>query len=122
LPLPNDHANFASNHAVMTAERTPHMHKFSATTVLFLAGALVAPQPASAQQPCNPVIDGTYCAENMSRQRVPPPNRPNLSSGSVHSIGTDLAVGYDNPGSFGTITFRGSGEACVGLLFRSSCR
>src|SRR4051812_39355548 len=97
---------------------------FRATIILLTLTAALAVSPAAAQQPCNPVIDGTYCAENMSRVRVDDRNRVNdLSSSAVRGLGTDLAVGYDNnPATFGTITFRGTGDRCVGLLFRSSCK
>jgi hypothetical protein len=92
--------------------------------IALVIASVAAPLPAAAQQPCNPVIDGTYCAENMSRTRVNDRSRVNdLSSSAVRSIGTDLAVGFpDTPASLGTITFRGTGERCAGLLFRSSCK
>jgi hypothetical protein len=94
--------------------------------MLIVAAALAAltASPAAAQQPCNPVIDGTYCAENMSRSPGNNSRRVNdLSASAVRSIGSDLAVGFsDTPASLGTITFRGTGERCAGLLFRSSCK
>lgn len=98
---------------------------------LFLAVAVVGGLAGSVsvvaqQQPCNPIVDGTYCAEQMPR------NRTSSQSGSsgggyatpMRSIGTDLSLGADNVGSpatIGAITFRGGGEKCVGLLFRGRC-
>ena len=83
-------------------------------TALFLM--LGAPALA---QPCNPVIDGTYCAENMSRQGV---SRSRPTFAPVESIGSDILVGQDSdPATFGAITFRGNGTRCIGLLRRGAC-
>jgi len=81
---------------------------------------LVLAAPAMAQQqPCNPVIDGTYCAENMSRQGASR-SRPTFSP--VESIGSDILVGQDSdPATLGAITFRGNGTRCIGLLRRGAC-
>jgi hypothetical protein len=65
--------------------------------------------PDAAQSPpCNPLIDGTYCA----------------SAGSIASIqspASDLAIGGDPPATLGAVTFSGDGAACIGLFRRSNC-
>jgi hypothetical protein len=85
------------------------------TTLLLMLGA-----PAMAQ-PCNPVIDGTYCAEEASRRanvarsptRLPP----------IRNIADDFSPGQDpeQPATLGAITFRGNGTRCIGLLRRGAC-
>jgi hypothetical protein len=72
-----------------------------------------------AAQPCNPVIDGTYCATNSgprlggstSSTRIPP----------ISSIADDISFGQDETATLGAITFRGGGKRCIGLLRRGSC-
>ena len=69
-------------------------------------------------QTCNPAIDGTYCAEQMSKRpggatATSKPN-PNLD-GDFFSI-----VRENDPATFGAITFSG-GSRCIGLLRRSNC-
>ena len=76
---------------------------------------------AGAAQPCNPVIDGTYCAKQMpsfgTYTRSPLP-----SMSPIKEIGDAISVGRDAPGTFGGITFRDDGINCIGLLRRGSCR
>ena len=69
-------------------------------------------------QPCNPAIDGTYCAEQMSKK----PSGPTTASRSNPNLGGDFfsIVRENDPASFGAITF-GGGSRCIGLLRRSSC-
>jgi len=69
-------------------------------------------------EPCNPVIDGTYCATNMG-------SRPdNSTSGQrfapIRNIGGDISTGSDQPATLGAITFSGS-TRCIGLLRRGNC-
>jgi hypothetical protein len=80
-------------------------------TVLLMSGA-----PGIAQ-PCNPVIDGTYCAEFSTR-------RPDISPSRLtpmRSIASDISTGQDQPATLGAITFGGNGTRCIGLLRRGSC-
>jgi hypothetical protein len=69
-------------------------------------------------QPCNPAIDGTYCAEQMSKRPAGTP----APSGSNPSLGGDFfsIVRENDPATFGAITFSG-GSRCIGLLRRSNC-
>jgi len=69
-------------------------------------------------QPCNPAIDGTYCAEQMSKR----PSGAAPASRSNPNLGGDFfsIVRENDPATFGAITFSG-GSRCIGLLRRSSC-
>jgi len=83
-------------------------------TVMVAAAALA--------QPCNPVIDGTYCASQ------PDPNLIGGSSGSDPLANAQVGLGtdptqpglYDTPATLGAITF-GGGTSCIGLLRRARC-
>jgi hypothetical protein len=79
---------------------------------------LPPPQPPpqqQAQQPCNPLIDGTYCASAdiaAGAQSMP----------RIQSLSSDLGIGGgDPPATLGAITFSGSGATCIGLFRRASC-
>ena len=82
---------------------------------VILAGVLGAPALA---EPCNPVIDGTYCATQTIRRE-----NASRSSGSMFSPIQGIATGIgppDQPATLGAITFRGS-ETCIGLFRRGIC-
>jgi hypothetical protein len=79
-----------------------------------LAGAT----PAASQQPCNPVIDGTYCATQMR-----PGSSSIVGSGGapqIQSLSSDLSIGSNPTATFGALTFSGSG-ACIGILRGGAC-
>jgi hypothetical protein len=88
----------------------------SVLAVLFAlaAGSAVA-------QTCNPVIDGTYCEDNIVRAAQPkaPGVRamPGAPFGNAFSITTQ-----DHPATLGAITFNSDGQRCVGLVRRFSCK
>ena len=83
--------------------------------------ALALHQSAPAQQPCNPVIDGTYCATQMPRGRTSASSRPSPMIRPVSDFGSAFSTGGDAPGTFAGISFRSSGSTCIGLLRRGSC-
>jgi hypothetical protein len=90
-------------------------------TAAVLALLLLAPSaPSTAQQPCNPVIDGTYCATQPGRSGASPG-----SSTRFHPIGgiagDILADEQSQPATLGAITFQGNASRCIGLLRRSNC-
>jgi hypothetical protein len=64
-----------------------------------------APPPA----PCNPLIDGTYCA--------------GAGGGApIASLSNDLAIGgAEPPATLGAVTFSAGHNACIGLFGNSSC-
>jgi hypothetical protein len=74
--------------------------------------------PAMAQ-PCNPVLDGTYCAEEARRSSNISPRRATF--GTIRNIGDDFPMAPDEPGTLGAITFRGNGTKCIGLMRRGAC-
>jgi hypothetical protein len=87
-----------------------------------LAGAVIAAAnvaPGMAQKPCNPAIDGTYCASQGKLDLSLPP-QPNFQP--IQSLGGDLTTPQTQPGTFGAITFQSDGTRCVGLFRRSECR
>lgn len=71
-------------------------------------------------EPCNPVIDGTYCASQPVRPR-------DTSGGSASSLRPieaplgSLGRSLDQPATVGAMTFRGNGVHCIGLLRRGVC-
>jgi hypothetical protein len=88
---------------------------FLAATALALAGS------ANATEPCNPIVDGTYCATQMPKY--------SSSSGSSNglrpiddqsSIVPSSSVGGSQPATLVGISFQGNGR-CFGLLRRSVC-
>ncbi|NWG23461.1 MAG: hypothetical protein HXY30_03415 [Pseudorhodoplanes sp.] len=83
---------------------------------------IVAPYAtqATAQQPCNPIVDGTYCATQMPQPRSPAA-RATSGLPPIESIGSDVFPNQDQPGTLGAITFQGYGTRCIGLLRQSRC-
>ena len=84
--------------------------------------AMVAAASVVYGEPCNPVVDGTYCATQMTNSRAEP-------SGSAYRFqpidglgGSLLSGSYDQPATLGAITFNGDGSRCIGLLRRASCK
>jgi hypothetical protein len=70
-------------------------------------------------QPCNPVIDGTYCA-TLPRSRSDISTAPTRIR-PIQNIGEDFTTERDQPATLGAITFGGNGTRCIGLLRRGSC-
>jgi hypothetical protein len=89
-------------------------------TALAAAALSLALQGLAAAQPCNPVIDGTYCAEQLPRQRVYTSSRPPMKP--IEDIGRSISVGSEAPGTLGGIMYRGDGTNCIGLLRRGTCK
>jgi len=87
--------------------------------LLVVLAALSAAVPATADQPCNPAIDGTYCATQMR-------GGSDVGGGSsdgapqIQSLSNDLSIGSNPTATFGAITFSG-GSACIGILRRGAC-
>jgi len=104
-----------TNVASLFLARVPLGWAFLGMIVLII---VLLPTGARAQV-CNPVIDGTYCATQMPKNRASTTYAP--SSATVRSIGGDVYVGQDQPATLGAITFRGGGERCAILLRRGDC-
>jgi Protein of unknown function (DUF3551) len=67
-----------------------------------------------APRPCNPVIDGTYCASAGS-------DSTQSGIAPIQSLSSDLSIGADPPATLGAITFNSDGSDCIGLFRRMSC-
>jgi len=87
--------------------------------VAILAVILVASAHA---QPCNPVIDGTYCASQPDPDLVGGDSGSNPLGSARVGLGTDPTQPglYDMPATLGAITFGGE-TSCIGLLRRARC-
>jgi hypothetical protein len=83
-----------------------------------IAFALVLPNPAGAQQPCNPVIDGTYCAEQMRGGSGS--SRSGVTMNPIQDFGRSISGTPTSPATLGGISVRG-GSTCIGLLRRGAC-
>jgi len=94
------------------------------TRIVMTMIAAFALGSSATAQPCNPVIDGTYCAENMpkgsskarAKQRTSPQIQP------VQPIRDPSSTSYDTPATWGGISFSNTGERCVGLMRRGRCK
>jgi hypothetical protein len=85
-----------------------------------LGGIATAQQPANtAAEPCNPVIDGTYCATQGGRAGRGSSSSVNM--GSIQSLSGDLSLGQDSPATFAGISFNSGSTTCIGLFRRASC-
>jgi hypothetical protein len=101
-----------------SADAIVHMSLITMSLMLSVVSSVRA-------QPCNPIVDGTYCAEQMPRNRAPAPTPPSSGFATpMRSIGADLSLGpgyLEQPATIGAVTFRGNNESCVGLLLRGRC-
>jgi hypothetical protein len=99
--------------------RIPHLASKVVLLALFILGESFA-GAAAADEPCNPIIDGTYCATNMPRKRG-----SMASSGGMKPLedlsrmAPSTSVG-GTPGTLFGIGVQGH-RTCFGLLRRSNC-
>jgi hypothetical protein len=77
-------------------------------------------QAAMAQQPCNPVIDGTHCATQPGRYSSSPSGRSTPNLKPIQSIASDIMPDADRPATLGAINFRADSN-CIGLFRRGAC-
>jgi hypothetical protein len=76
----------------------------------------------TATRPCNPVIDGTYCATAASNTTTPIQSlASDLSGGSDPPGAINIAGGGYQPATLGAINFGGFGANCIGLFRQRSC-
>ncbi|MDE2283883.1 MAG: hypothetical protein KGK33_04630 [Hyphomicrobiales bacterium] len=88
-------------------------------TALFVSAAVAQLPSGSGRQPCDPLIDGTYCATQGGRAFG---NSASSSSlGSVQSLSGDLSLGQEQPATFAGVSFSSNNTVCIGLLRRSAC-
>jgi hypothetical protein len=92
-----------------------------AFAVLLAAGPLAAAYPARADQPCNPIVDGTYCATQMPKYSGSSGSSTGLRQiDDMSQLVPNSAVGGNQPATLVGISFQGNGR-CFGLLRRSAC-
>jgi hypothetical protein len=75
-------------------------------------------QQSSGAQPCNPVIDGTYCASAGGNAAVVSQSSSGMPA--MQSLSSDLGIGGDTAATLGGINISG-GSTCIGLFRRMSC-
>jgi hypothetical protein len=103
----------------MHSERTSAGRIPSAVFAVTVAGLAAATAPAAAQQPCNPLIDGTYCATQMPRGLSSSPS-PRVEMRPIQDLGSAI-TGSNSPATLGGISIRSGGGTCIGLLRRGAC-
>ena len=83
---------------------------------------------AFAQQPCNPAVDGTYCATDGIKKKTDMPSTdsrrndlsPTRDVGFFNAI-SDVQFYEQQPATLGAITFGASGR-CIGIIRRVNCK
>ncbi len=83
-----------------------------------LAGTLA--DAAAADEPCNPIIDGTYCATNMPKNRGDVRSSTGMKPLEDYSRLVPSAAVGGTPGTLIGIGNQGN-RTCFGLLRRSTC-
>jgi hypothetical protein len=90
---------------------------------LLLAAAMLAASvtcAAAADEPCNPIIDGTYCATNMPKNRGYVRSSSGMTPLEDYSRLVPSAAVGGRPGTLIGIGTQGN-RTCFGLLRRSVC-
>src|SRR3954462_9917688 len=91
----------------------------AARRVAPITAALLLALPVSATaEACNPVIDGTYCAEQMPRAGSSARSRGSMTP--IQEIGRSIAPHPESIATFGSISI-GRGGTSMGLLRRGTC-
>jgi hypothetical protein len=85
---------------------------------IMLAGSLVT--AVAAEEPCNPIIDGTYCATNMPKNRGYVGSSGGMTPLEDYSRLVPSAAVGGAPGTLIGIGTQGN-RTCFGLLRRSTC-
>ena len=83
-----------------------------------LAGSLTG--AAAADEPCNPIIDGTYCATNMPKNRGYVRSSSGMTPLEDYSRLMPSAAVGGTPGTLIGLGTQGN-RTCFGLLRRSAC-
>ena len=81
--------------------------------------AALAP-PARAAEPCNPIIDGTYCATQMPKKSGYVGSTSGMKSLDDYSRLVPSAAVGGTPGTLIGIGMQGN-RSCFGLLRRTAC-
>jgi hypothetical protein len=87
--------------------------------ISMLACAMFCPAAARADEPCNPIVDGTYCATQMPKSRGYVGSSSGLKPLDDYSRLVPSASGP--PGTLMGFSVQ-SNQTCFGLLRRSTCK
>jgi len=101
----------------MGGRRKPSREALLAACGIAIAFLASAHSPAIAQN-CNPVIDGTYCAEQMRSGSGS--GRSGVTMNPIRDLGSSISGTPTSPATLGGISVRG-GSTCIGLLRRGAC-
>ena len=109
--------------AAQLNRRRREPNRRSHSSVVAACAAMVTalvPGVAVAQVPCNPAIDGTYCATANIRSRPDPLSTEPTTRDTGLGRAVSGAGFYEQPATLGAITF-GSSQRCIGLIRRVNC-
>jgi hypothetical protein len=87
-------------------------------SAVVLAGFIAS--PAFAAEPCNPIIDGTYCATQMPKNRGYATSSGGMKPLDDYSRLVPSAAVGGTPGTLIGIGVQGN-RSCFGLLRRTAC-
>jgi hypothetical protein len=91
------------------------------TFVMSLAAGWLAVISSANAEPCNPIVDGTYCATQMPKKVSPTPSSSRMKPiEDTTRLVPPSSVGSSAPGTLVGISFQENGR-CFGLLRRSVC-
>jgi hypothetical protein len=82
--------------------------------------ALAILSSSSWAQTCNPVIDGTYCADLPPRSSATP-RQSAVTMTPINNLAKDLFQNQDQPATVGSFSVLGGSRQCLGLLRRGAC-
>jgi len=97
------------------------MRASAALFALALAAYATDAVAQATPQPCNPAVDGTYCAQAGIGSPGGPPSAARRAISDVSLGGAFTGNLYDQPATLGAITFGSDGSRCIGLIRRLSC-
>ena len=91
------------------------------TFVMSFAAGFCAVGGSANAEPCNPIVDGTYCATQMPKKVTSSPASSRMRPvEDMSRLVPSNSVGGNQPGTLVGISFQGNGR-CFGLLRRSAC-
>jgi hypothetical protein len=70
-------------------------------------------------EPCNPIVDGFYCATQMPKSATATPSRVTMNP--IQDFGSAISTNQSSVATLGSISFRDD-STCIGLLRRGSCK
>jgi hypothetical protein len=92
----------------------------AALTTALSIGAALAQLPNTGSQPCDPLIDGTYCATQGGRLSERS-SSSSVNMAPIQSLSGDLALGQEQPATFAGVSFSSNNSICIGIFRRGAC-